>query len=586
MTNINEINELVGNKEFEKAKVLIEAGLNENPNDVDLLKLAGLTYVNLDLWFDARRCFETVVKTVQDDATSWFYLASCYDKIGDFSAAKNAYIKVIELRPEHMDAYQSLCLVLIKLNDMENTIMYAKMANDIDGENYIYDFIVGTAYMKQKRFEDAIIPLESSLSKDSENLGTMNSLGTCYMAMGFGDKAIDIYTKALDINPKNPMAYFNIGSAYQIKQNHQKACEYLRKAVELDEDEIFLSALAMSEVKLGDYSSALEHYKHLAILCPSKENYKYNIVTCYEALGEYKTAISMLEEIVYVNPKFILPAQKLASLYIKTQQLNKAKDIYDKILLKNKVTAETFHQYAVLSSSLCDTATAEKMLKKVIKMNPEFAKAHKDLGIIYLNKRLFDYAEEEFKMAMELDPNDFEIIFEYGNYLYSTSRNIDAEIYYNKALELDSSNVLALTFQALNYMVMNKIDKAYEYIQKAIEVEPNHEYVQFCMGRILFAKGDYDEAKRYLIHAVEQNPDVETQNALAMTYYELKEYQNALNIFKNIHTKSPKSVPVMMSIAKCYENLGENDNALEFLDKVTDVFPDDEEAHEMIRRIS
>ena len=71
-----------------------------------------------------------------------------------------------------------------------------------------------------------------------------------------------------------------------------------------------------------------------------------------------------------------------------------------------------------------------------------------------------------------------------------------------------------------------------------------------------------------------------------MTYYELKEYQNALNIFKNIHTKSPKSVPVMMSIAKCYENLGENDNALEFLDKVTDVFPDDEEAHEMIRRLS
>ena len=72
------------------------------------------------------------------------------------------------------------------------------------------------------------------------------------------------------------------------------------------------------------------------------------------------------------------------------------------------------HQYAILSSSLCDTETAEKMLKKVIRMNPEIAKAHKDLGIIYLNKRLFDYAEDEFKTALSLAPNDFEILSRYS----------------------------------------------------------------------------------------------------------------------------------------------------------------------------
>ena len=78
-----------------------------------------------------------------------------------------------------------------------------------------------------------------------------------------------------------------------------------------------------------------------------------------------------------------------------------AKEIYDNILLKNKVTTEIMHQYAILSSSLCDSDTAEKMLKKIIRINPDLAKAHKDLGIIYLNKRLFDYADEEFKEAMK-----------------------------------------------------------------------------------------------------------------------------------------------------------------------------------------
>jgi tetratricopeptide (TPR) repeat protein len=440
--------------------------------------------------------------------------------------------------------------------------------------------------MREKKFDKAITPLCSALTKSPHNLGTINALGTSYMATGDSGKAISTYEKALEINPKNPVAYFNIGSAYQIQQNHEKACEYLKKAVELDEDESYINALAMSETKIGKYDAALKHYKQLTLICPEKENYKYNIVTCYEALGEFDTAIKMLESMVYVNPKFILPAQKLASLYIKTNQLLKAKEIYDKILLKNKVTAETIHQYAILSSSLCDTETAERMLKKVIKMNPKIAKAHKDLGIIYLNKRLFDYAKEEFEEALKLSPNDFEILFEYGNFLYSISENLEAERYYAEALEIEPKNVLALTFMGLNKLILNQLDEAKKYIMQALEVEPHHEYVQFCAGRILYARKEFDEAKRYLISAVEQNPDIETQNTLALTYYELGEYQQALNIFKNIDKKSPNSISVLMDIAKCYEHLGENDNALSYLDKVVSIFPENEDAHEMIRRLS
>ena len=303
-------------------------------------------------------------------------------------------------------------------------------------------------------------------------------------------------------------------------------------------------------------------------------------------MGEVQTAISMLEKMAYINPKFLLPAQKLASLYIKTNRLSKAKEIYDNILLKNKPTAEVMHQYAILSSSLCDTETAERMLKKVIKMNPNIAKAHKDLGIIFLNKRLFDYAEDEFKTAMKLQPNDFEIIFEYGNFLYSISKNTEAERYYREALDIEPNNILALTFMALNKLILNQLDSAKEYIMKALKINPNHEYIQFCAGRILYAKKEFEDAKRYLIRAVEQNPDIETQNTLALTYYELGEYEPAINIFNNLLEKKPENISVLLSIAKCYEGLQNNDKALEYLEKLVSIFPEDEEAHEMIRKLS
>lgn len=585
MADINEINDLVANGLFKEARELIEGQLKEDANNFELMKLAGLIYVNLELWSSAKIYFEKVVANDAEDATSWFYFAKCCEKLSQFSESVVAYNTVIRLRPQHLDAYKNLCVLLMKIGDMQEAINYAKRAKDMS-EEYIFSFIIGTALMKEKDFSEAATYLKEALSIEPNNLGTLNSLGTCYMALGEFKEAIETYEKALEIDPKAPMAYFNIGSAYQIKQEHEKAITYFKKALEIDDDESFLSALAISLIKTDKFQEALGIYKQLATMCPSKENYKYNVVLCYEALGEINTAIKMLEEIVYVNSKHILAAQKLASLYIKTNQLIKAKELYDNILLKNKITAEIMHQYAILSSSLCDSDTAEKMLKKVIKMNPNFAKAHKDLGIIFLNKRLFDYAEEEFETALKLAPNDFEILFEYGNYFYSISKNIEAEKYYLEALEIEPENVLALTFMALNKLVLNKLNEAHEYIMKAIKIEPHHEYVQFCVGRILYAEGKYDDAKPYLIRAVEQNPDIETQNTLALTYFKLGNYDQALNIFKNIDQKRPKNISVLMEIAKCYEALQDNDSALTYLDQVVSIFPENEEAHELIRKLS
>ena len=587
MADIDKINELIGKKEFNEALNITKEALKEEPDNIELIKSAGLSEVNLELWADAKVHFESVVKHNADDATSWFYLANCYNNLADFISAKNAYIKVIELRKEYIEAYKSLCVVLLKLDLSEEAIEYAEKGQSIAEEDYLFDFIIGTAYTKLKEFEKSIEPFENALKKDAKNIAVYNSLGTAYMASQRSDDAIKCYKKVIEMFPNSPMGYFNLGSALQIQQKHKDACEYFKKAVELDEeDESFKVAYAMSLIKSEQYNEAVDIYKKLLVQHPEKENYKFNLITCYEALGDVQTAIRMLEGLVYLNPKFVLPAQKLANLYIQTNQLSKAKELYDKILLKNNPTAEILHHYAVLSSSLCDTDTAERILKKAIRMNPKMANAHKDLAVIYLNKRLFDYAEDEFKTAMEIKPNDFEIIFEYGNFLYSTSKNKDAEIYYQKALELEPKNILALTFMALNKLVLNQLDEAKKYIEKALEINHHHEYIQFCAGRILFARGEYEEAKRYLIKAVEQNPDVETQNALALTYYELGDYQQAINIFNNLQEKFPDNVSVLKSLAKCYEKIQDNDMALEYLYKSADILAEDEEVQEMIRRLS
>ena len=139
---------------------------------------------------------------------------------------------------------------------------------------------------------------------------------------------------------------------------------------------------------------------------------------------------------------------------------------------------------------------------------------------------------------------------------------------------------------ALNKLVLNQLDDAKEYILKAIKLNPHHEYIQFCAGRIMYSRGEFEDAKRYLIKAVEQNPDIETQNTLALTYFALEDYNQALNIFSNLLSKHSDNISILMNIAKCYEKLNDNDKALEFLYKAVDIFPENEDAQEMIRKLS
>ena len=105
-------------------------------------------------------------------------------------------------------------------------------------------------------------------------------------------------------------------------------------------------------------------------------------------------------------------------------------------------------------------------------------------------------------------------------------------------------------------------------------------------GRIYFALNEFDTAKRFLIHSIEQNPDIESKNLLALTYFGLKEYKNANNIFENLLTTNPDNISLLYNSAQCYEHLEEKDKALEKLYKLTDIFPEHEEAQEMIRRLS
>ncbi len=586
MNELDSIKDLISEKSYNEAKNELESYIsNGHENDLEAVKLMGLVNVNLEKFEEAKSYFEKAHKLAPTDATTLFYLANCHDNLENLIDAEKLYKKLLEIREEYIDAYKNLCIIYLKTNRELNAIELATKAKSLAPNDYTFDYLIGTASISLKQYNQGIKHLEAALAMNPSHFQIYNNLGTAYLLVGQREKAIECYKKAVKIKPDDAISFYNIGSIFQIQNKHAQACEYFEKAYQLENKENYLISLALSELKAGMISDAAKHYKALALLHPEKDSFQYNLASCYEALKNYDQAIVIMKNLLARNPKSITMAQKLANLYIETRQLRQAKDLYDSVLLKGAVSSETLYQYAILSTQLFDTGTAEKIFKKVIKMDPENATAHKDLGVIYLNQRLFDYADEEFNTALKLAPDDFDIVFEYANYLYALSKYKEADKYYEKAININD-DVVAKSLSAINKIELNQLEEAEELIESALKDQPEHEYIQFLAGRIYYSLKKFEDAKIYFIKSLEQNPDKETQNLLALTYYELGEYEKALNIFDALLTDNPKNISLLLNKAKSQEGMEDYDNALKTLDTLTDIFPECEEAHEIIRRIS
>ena len=584
--DIDTIRDLIALQQFNDAKSAVNEYISDNhENEMEAIKLRGLINVNLGIYDEAKKDFEKVVKSNPEDATAMFYLASCYDNLGDIINAEKYYSKVLVLRENYIDVYKNLCIIYMRTNREYNAIELAKKAKEMAPRDYTFDYLIGTASITLKLYEQGIEYLENALALNPNHFQIYNNLGTAYLLTGQRELAIRCYEKAVKIRPEDSISYYNIGSIYQIKNKHAQACDYFRKAYDIDNKESYLISLALSEMKAGFIEDAAKHYKALALLHPEKDSFQYNLASCYELLRDYEQAIIIMKRLLSRNPKSVSMAQKLANLYIEIRQFRQAKDLYDDIILKASPTSDVLYQYAILSTQLYDTATAEKIFKKVIKMEPDNAIAHKDLGVIYLNQRLFDYARDEFEKALKAAPDCFDIILEYANFLYAMSDYQKADEYYEKAINMQD-DVVAKALSALNKLELNQLDEARELIESALKDQPEHEYIQFIAGRIYYSLKDYDKAKIYFIKSLEQNPDRETKNLLALSNFELGEYDKALNIFDALLADSQHNVSLMLNKAKCLEKLEEQEEALKVLDDLTEIFPECEEAHEMIRRIS
>jgi tetratricopeptide (TPR) repeat protein len=218
-------------------------------------------------------------------------------------------------------------------------------------------------------------------------------------------------------------------------------------------------------------------------------------------------------------------------------------------------------------------------------MEPTFALAYKDLAIIYLSRRFFEQAEENFNKAYKLAPENIYILFEYANYYHLMSEFENAKKMYSKLLKLEDIPSYMKLNVAVNYMSMNLLKQAKEILLDLLKETPQNVEVLFHLAQIYDKEENFENAKQLLEDAYTIAPNTEIANLLAKVSLEIGEYNQAYALYNIVNLVIPNNIGVLFGLAKCKYMQKEFCVAKEHLNSILKIIPEHEEAIELLRKI-
>ncbi|MDQ3918332.1 MAG: protein kinase, partial [Acidobacteriota bacterium] len=150
---------------------------------------------------------------------------------------------------------------------------------------------------------------------------------------------------------------------------------------------------------------------------------------------------------------------------------------------------------------------ARASAKKAIELSPLLCEAHTSLGVILLK---YDWnwkgAEEEFRRAIELNPDYSPAHFAYSNLLMITGRYEEAirESERNKALDPFSPPAILNVGRA--HYFARRYDDAITYCNQVLDKQPQNESALYVLGASYLQKGRYHKGIEALERLYSVNP--------------------------------------------------------------------------------
>jgi len=186
-------------------------------------------------------------------------------------------------------------------NDNKAIELYDKaMAKGLD--NGSIHFYKGLSLCYLEKFDEALIEIDISLTKEPTNQEFMNQKGQIYMYQGQEDKALEYFIEATKLPNTFGEPFFWVAYIYHGKQDFKKALELYYVALEMvpQHNSYYLSTLQsigqLEYTYTKDFKKSADAYAQAVALNPKDYEYYPKLIKAYNAAKEFAKADSIFNQ--------------------------------------------------------------------------------------------------------------------------------------------------------------------------------------------------------------------------------------------------------------------------------------------------
>ena len=232
---------------------------------------------------------------------------------------------------------------------------------------------------------------------------------------------------------------------------------------------------------------------------------------------------------------------------------------------------------------------------------------HLESGREFAEVENFDAAIEELQAALDLEPDNVDVLAALGGVLLSQEKYAAAVVELNKALSIDAGHPLALSnlcgglgiqgtenavdicqqavflnpndadaYNGLGiaYGQQGQFEEAIAAFLEAIQLEPEHNWAHNNLGRTYINMERFDEGIVELSEAIRITPDnANAHYNLGLAYANLEQYEEAIPAYKEALRLDPNLVLTHIDLAVVYTRLGQPEEAIASFETYLELVP-------------
>lgn len=471
-----------------------------------------------------------------DDSNQWYLLllAKCYMETGKFNEASASFERLVKLKPEKIDYYFLWSSALLHAGKLKNALDVYDQMEQMLGVTEEISMQKQRIYLSLNQFDKAVAEAQKLINSDPKETQYYLGLAELYLQNNKPEKALEICDQIFAIDPNNPLTHLMLAEYYEKNGQDEKAFIHVK------------NAFKNPDLNIDEKVKILIGY--------------YNIPEKFKAeKAESDTLIAIL---VKVHPHEAKTFSLQGDFLNRDGKSAEAREAFRKAIQLDKTRYPIWQQLLILDEQVSDFESMESDSKQAMELFPSEPYP-------YIFNANANFQKKNYKQTIEAATNgkdyvagDKKLLAQFysiiGDCYNATKEFKRSDENFEKALNLDPENANIMNNWSYYLSLRNEnLDKAEKMSRKVNQLVKDNASYEDTFAWVLYKEKQYEEAKRWLEKAMEHGG---SKNGVILEHYgdvlfQLGQTENAADYWQKAKAagKTSEFIDKKLADKKMYE---------------------------------